>query len=312
MTEPSTNPDQVENVEQAFAAVDLGTQTALLLIAIDRGPNRPLEVVEDHAFAARLGEGLERGGALSPVAAERTLEILQTFGRRLELRGVRPERVRAVGTAVLRRASDGSAFAERVRDRIGLPLEVLSGDDEARLAHRAAIEVLPESDRGNAIVLDVGGGSSEAVFDGGGERRSLELGALSATDRFAPTELLAGVRAAVEAALPEGQAGAARGVWLGGAASNLACLERGIEAYDPRLAEGFEAETSSATRWAERLLSLDLEGRRDLPIEPDRADILPAGLALLGAISARLGLARAVVTGRGLRYALVRELAGSA
>lgn len=297
---------QVESLPDAYATIDLGTQTALLLIARAL-PDGSLDVVEDHAFAARLGAGLEVGGELSPSAADRTLEILENFARRLELRGVGRKRLRAVGTAVLRRARNAGAFVERVSRELDIDLEVLSGDEEARIGCEAALQVLPAELRDGAVVVDVGGGSSEVVLDGGRERYSLPLGALLATDRFAPGDLLAGIESEV-AALPAGSGEGRAAVFLGGAASNLACLERGIECYDPRLAEGFRLEGASGLGWARRLLELELELRRDLPIEPDRADILPAGLALLGAISTRIGLGQAVVTGRGLRYGLLSEL----
>ncbi len=307
---PSQTDHQVEDLPDAFAAIDLGTQTALLLIAVPR-PNGSLEVVEDHAFSARLGQGLEAGGKLLPEAADRTIEILATFARRLELRGVEPPRVRAAGTAVLRRASDGQAFLERVQKELGIALEILSGDEEARVGHAAAIEALPEAERDGAVVVDVGGGSSEVVLGAGSRRHSLPLGALLATDRFSQANLISEIER-VAAELPSAAAEGRSGVFLGGAASNLACLERKLESYDPRLAEGAWVTGAAGLDWARRLLDLETDRRRDLPIEPDRADILPAGLALLGAISARIGLEGAVVTGRGLRYGLLRELVAGA
>lgn len=303
---PSQTDHQVEDLPDAFAAIDLGTQTALLLIARPRADGS-LEVVEDHAFAARLGQGLEAGGRLLPEAADRTVEILSTFARRLELRGVEPSRVCAAGTAVLRRASDGATFVDRVQSELGIAFEILSGDEEARVGHAAAMEALPESERETAVVVDVGGGSSEVVIGAGAERHSLPLGALLATDRFGEEGLIEGIEQ-LAAQLPSGTGEGRSGVFLGGAASNLACLERELESYDPRLAEGFSVACAAGLTWARRLLALETDRRRDLPIEPDRADILPAGLALLGAISARIGLERAVVTGRGLRYGLLREL----
>jgi exopolyphosphatase/pppGpp-phosphohydrolase len=101
---------------------------------------------------------------------------------------------------------------------------------------------------------------------------------------------------------------------LGGTASNLACLELGLEVFDHRVAEGTEVPAGAALAWARRILELDEEERLDLPIEPDRAAILPAGLAALGAgLEEVAGAdARARVTGRGLRYGLGRELLGLA
>ena len=318
MTASDARAAQVPVVPGACAAIDLGTQTALCLIA-RRSDGGQLEAIEDHAFSARLGEGLERDGVLQDAAIERTLDVLRTFVRRCELRGVPADRVRAVGTAVLRRAADADRLLDRAAHELGLTIEVLSGEEEARLGHGAAALVLAPEDRARALIVDVGGGSTELAWDGGRERISLDVGAVVWTERYfgrgGRGPRLPGGRDAFAAALAqllEGfppRVGSDRQVvCLGGTASNLACLEQDLESFDARLAEGATVHAGRAVELAEELLAEDVEARMDRPIEPDRAEILPAGLWILGASLERIGARDARVTGKGLRYGVAREV----
>lgn len=301
---------------EPVAAVDLGTQTALMLVA--RVRDGELEVLEDHCFGCGLGRGQSADGELHPESVERTLEVLETFARRAGESGVPRERQRVVGTAVLRRARPVDRFLEAVRERTGWSLEVLDEAEEARLGWSAAVAAgaPPET-----CVIDVGGGSSECVTDAGRSRLSVPIGAVVLSERFLgldgrdPLEpggfdaLVAEARRRAAELPPTGGAGL---VLLGGTASNLACLELGLEVFDHRVAEGAEVPAGAALDWARRILEMDEEERLDLPIEPDRAAILPAGLAALGAVFERVAGpgAQARVTGRGLRYGLGRELLG--
>ena len=107
------------------AAVDLGTNSALLLVARVDGDGTLL-VVEDHCMTPRLGDGLWRTGTLDEAAVERTLEVLHHFADRLQRQGVAQGRQRVVATAVLRKARDAREFVARVKESCGLDLEILS------------------------------------------------------------------------------------------------------------------------------------------------------------------------------------------
>src|SRR4029079_8718010 len=122
--------------EQLAAAIDLGTNTVLLLVARPAGSG--LEVVLDECHTPRLGAGVAARKTLDPAARERTIQVLAHFARKLESLGVARERTRVVGTAVLRRASDAPECVAAVRARVGLDVEILSGEEEARLGALAA------------------------------------------------------------------------------------------------------------------------------------------------------------------------------
>jgi len=293
----------------AWAALDVGTNTVLLLVA-RAGERGALEVLEDHCSTPRLGEGLARSGAIAPAAAERALAALELFARRLSELGLPRARTRAVGTAVLRRARNAAQFVGRVRARTGLSIEVLGEDEEAELAHLA---VAGELAGARAAIVDVGGGSTEFSSADGGLRLSIPVGAVVLSESFPAAAdfpgLLAAARAAASA-LPERGAAAEACVLLGGTAVNLAALARGLERFDPERAEGGPVSAALALHWARELAAMPLERRLELPLEPERAAILPAGLACAAAALERVAPASVRASGRGLRFGVVRRLCG--
>jgi exopolyphosphatase / guanosine-5'-triphosphate,3'-diphosphate pyrophosphatase len=293
------------------AAIDIGTNTILCLVA-RRAADGGLEVLDDQCATARLG-----AGRLDDAAIERALGVLQRQLARAEDLGV--SRVRAVGTAVLRRATDAQGFLDACRERLGLEVEVLPEAEEARVGYLAVID--GNTGAGNTVVVDVGGGSTEVVTDAGERCLSAPIGAVSLTERYlgldgsAPSRpgglgaLAAEIARACEV-FPVGAAARAPVVLLGGSACNLACLELAPPAFDHELAEGAELRSGAAAYWAEQLARTPLNQRAVLPIEADRAEILPAGLACIAGVLARLGAGQARVSGRGLRYGVARGLLG--
>ena len=293
---------------ELWAAVDVGTNTVLLLVARpERGGG--LEVHEETCRTPRLGEGLAQRGRLGGEASLRALGVLREYAGRLRQLGVPPGRTRVVATAALRRAQDAREFVQRVQAECGLVLEVIGEEEEAALAHLA---VAGEPGAAPAAVLDVGGGSTEYTRADGSLRRSAPVGAVVLSERFgADAAGFAGLLEAARAAcavFPESDASGEALVLLGGSAVNLAAREGGFERFDPRRAEGRAIDAASAGRWAADLAALPLEQRLRLPIERERASILPAGLACAAAALERVRPASVRVSGRGLRYGVLRDL----
>ncbi len=310
------------------AALDLGTNTFLALVA-EVDARRELRAVHDAYRTPRLGEGLARTGRIGELAMERGIAALRELLEGVRANGVAaPERVRAVGTAVFRRAANAAEFVERARRECGLAIEVVSGEREGELSFAAAaaavrgsghdVQVTPSDVR----VIDVGGGSTELAWAGGEQRVSAPVGAVVLSERHLQGTDAAWSDAAwraAEAEVAEALATAAAGrvlpppssgvtVALGGTAANLAALEMGWSAFDAVRTEGRAVTAAGARQWAERLRVLDSAGRRRFPVEPDRASILPAGLVCLAAALERLGASRATASGRGLRYGLAWKM----
>jgi len=296
------------------AVVDLGTNSALLIVG--EAVDGELVVVEEHGATPRLGEGLARTGALNEEAITRTMEVLRHFVERMDINGVASDLRRFTGTAVLRRAEDAARIIERAAEELGVVLEVLPEQEEARLSHRAA--ALLEDSR-DVVVVDVGGGSTELAWDGGEGRSSIPIGAVVLTETWlglggrAPVEgggwdaLLSAIQEAARE-LPAGVGAGRDCVLVGGAAVNMACLDQDLPSFDVRLAEGREVRGDEVARWSEELAAMDLMSRLELPIEPGRAEILPAGLACFAAVMSQVQADSGRVTTRGLRHGLLLEL----
>jgi exopolyphosphatase/guanosine-5'-triphosphate,3'-diphosphate pyrophosphatase len=150
-----------------LATVDIGTNTALLLVARVL-PDGTLELVDERAEITRLGRGIGAGGALGQEGIARTLAALREYAivaRRHQAK------IAAIGTEALRRAPNAAAFLEPAAEILGAPIEVIDGAREAALTFRAVADAFPSALAGALTVVDIGGGSTEIVIATGGSDR---------------------------------------------------------------------------------------------------------------------------------------------
>ena len=299
------------------AVIDVGSNSVLLLTVAVDGSGRA-RAIDEALATTRLGAGLARGGRLDAAARARTHEAVVAFAARARAEGV--TRMWAFGTAAMREAADGSAFARDLEAAVGIPVEVLPGESEARLAYAAVAHGLGIDD-GATLVADVGGRTTELTL-GRGERvavaESLPLGALALTeaslrgDPPASAEvrrLIEGVDGALAAsALPHrGAAEGARLVASGGTATALAAIDLGLRAYDGRRVHGHVLTRGALEGLVARLLALSAAARSSLAgLDADRAAILPAGTIVLGRIAAATDTATVTVSDHGVRHAYLR------
>jgi exopolyphosphatase/guanosine-5'-triphosphate,3'-diphosphate pyrophosphatase len=162
------------------AAIDLGTNTALLLI-IEISSSGEEEVVEDRSTVVRLGKGVDQTKLLDPEAMERTLECLKGYSETVKARGLHPSEVVAVTTATARDAKNGSEFFQQVLAETGFRFRTLTGEEEARASFLGGL--LPGMNVEESVVFDLGGGSLEfQTANAAGV--SLQLGSVRFTERF--------------------------------------------------------------------------------------------------------------------------------
>jgi len=299
------------------AVLDVGSNSVLLLTAA-LGADGRLRAVDAALETTRLGAGLADGGRLDPAARGRTRDAVVAFAARARARGA--GRIWAFATGAARRAADGGDFAAETAGAAGCPLEVLSGEREARLAYAAVAAGLDV--RGWLLVADVGGATTELTLGEGAridEAASLALGALALTERWAAgdgdghcAQAVETVRAAavdaVLAGTPLSGRARARGATLaasGGTATALAAVDLGLAAYDPARVHGHVLA-------AGRLGALAARGRtRAGVLDHGRARILPAGALVLARVAAAAGAERVLVSDHAVRHAyLLERLAG--
>ncbi len=298
-----------------LAAIDCGTNTAMLLVADVVQSARPrLRPVADFLEMPRLGQDLDRTGRLHPDAISRTLAAIE---RQIErARSLSVDRLIAVGTESLRAASNSDEFLAALAET-GVELRVISGDDEARLSFLSVSESLPVPTGGRRSVLDIGGGSTELIVGGSRPERwaSVKIGSVRLHERFIrndpPTEAeTAAVIATIDAELaklpqPEGEL-----VALAGTATTVAALHLGMRSYDGSKVDGLRIPTARVRELIVELGRLSVAQRSQLSgLDPRRADVIYAGALILLRTAERAGVADVVVSDRGVRFGVLEELA---
>src|SRR5688572_24763567 len=141
-----------------YAALDLGTNNCRLLVA--RATRDSFRVVDAFSRIIRLGEGVSSSGVLSEAAIARAVDALRVCRNKIRNRGA--TRARLIATEACRAAGNGNEFLARVRDEVGIDLEIVDRETEARLAATGCTPLVDPMSKG-VILFDIGGGSSELV-----------------------------------------------------------------------------------------------------------------------------------------------------
>lgn len=296
------------------AGIDIGTNTILLLIA-EVGDGR-LEVIEDHVTVVRLGQGVDQNRAFHPDALERARACFANYQSILKkYPGIE---IRAVATSGSRDAKNSAAFFREVEEKYGIPVRVISGEEEALLSFRGAIAPESTEDPSRLAVLDIGGGSSEIVGLEGDKlfRFSFDMGCVRLSERFlkhdpARPEEVAALRAFVAAEMTQQKniLEKVRGKTLlgvAGTATYLASASLGLSRFDPARVDGHIVSREDVSRLLAEFLPLTSAQRLGLGgMDRGRADVIVAGALILEAILEECNLPSFRASVRGLRYGAV-------
>ncbi len=297
-----------------FAVLDVGTNSVKFHVGELEADGTWLTVA-DRAEVTRLGEGLDETGRLGAEPIARTVEAIAGMAAEAEQAGV--EAIAAVGTAGMRIASNSDQLVDAVRARCEIEIEVIPGEEEARLAYLAATSGLGLTS-GSLVVFDTGGGSSQFTFGAPGridEQFSVNVGAARFTERFGldgrvGEETVAAARAAIAADLArlDGRPSPDLLVGLGGAITNMAAVKHGLERYDPDVVQGTELDTAEIDRQIELYRTRSADERREIEgLQPKRAEVILAGACIVRTVLDKLGRDSLVVSDRGLRHGLIVE-----
>ncbi|MGI8945527.1 MAG: Ppx/GppA phosphatase family protein [Thermoleophilaceae bacterium] len=281
----------MESGGQRIAVADLGTNSTRLLVAeLDR--SGALTELARRTEVTRLGEGVDTTATLSGDAIERVLVTLEAYRTLAEDHGATS--AIAVATSAVRDADNGEELARLVRERAGFDIRTISGEEEARLTFLGASSARPGT--GAALVIDIGGGSTEYVVGLPGEAPSFHvstrLGSVRHTERHlgsdppAKDELEALAASAGEiaaAGVPvEIREQTEVGIAVAGTATSLAAIDQGLEPYDPRRVHGHRLTLAACERMLAMLAASDLQRRREVPgLHSDRAPTIVAGAVIL-------------------------------
>lgn len=285
--------------------IDIGSNSIRLVIY--DGPARIPAALFNEKVMAGLGKGVSRDGVLDSEAMERALASLARFQRLAEQMGV--PHPRTVATAAVREAANGEMFIDRVLD-LGLPVELLSGDDEARMAGLGVIASIPQA---NGIVGDLGGGSLELARVVDGEVRetsSFPLGVLriGAVKQRGPRALGALVARSLE---KSGWAGKGAGLpfyMVGGSWRSLARLDMHLTDYPLPIVHHYWMPPENAQHLVRVLARLDRKRLRDVVgLSGARIPTLSHAASLLSHVVRHLGSSELIVSAYGLREGLLYD-----
>ncbi|HYR34966.1 MAG TPA: exopolyphosphatase [Burkholderiales bacterium] len=299
--------------QETLAAVDLGSNSFHLEIGrvVDR-QIYPLDAVRE---VVRLGGGLTAEKRIDRATQAAALEALAKFAERL--RGFPRQGVRAVGTNALRVAKNAPQFLREARAVLGFPIEVISGREEARLIYLGVAHSLPVSAQ-RRLVVDVGGGSTEFIIGTGLEPQlteSLYMGCLSYSLKFFPDGKIDKSRMkAAELAARQELAGIVHAYRAAGWEEAVGSSGT-VRSMENILRENGFAEEGLTREGLERLRSALIKHEKADPdriagLRPNRAPVLPGGLAIMNAVMEELGIEALKVSEGALRHGVLYDLLG--
>lgn len=306
-----------------LAALDLGTNNCRLLVARPQADG--FEVIDSFSRIVRLGEGLAASGWLRERAMARTIAALRVCARIMSRHGVQD--ARCVATEACRRAANGPAFLDRVRRATGIELEILDHEQEALLALLGCLPLI-ERGAGPALVVDIGGGSTEILWlDDGGPRAlgplsvSLPLGVVALSESFTSEPdtatfeaMVQYVRTAIDRVpgIPlADERPPVQLVGTSGTITTLAAVHLNLRRYDRRKIDGLVLDRDAIRRVSERLRGMTNAARAAHPcIGSGRADLVVAGCAILEAVLRTWPATVLRVADRGLREGILHGLMG--
>ena len=303
------------------AAIDLGTNTVRLLVA-DVAPRAAAwRTVLAEQRVTRLGEGFRSTGTLGDAAAARTAATVAEYVAHARAAGA--TRMVIAATSAVRDAANGQAFVRELERTTGVDVRVVSGEDEARLTLAGIVAGLGRLP-GVVLAFDIGGGSTEYIVARDGAlvaASSLPLGVVPLAERFPFPDavdparyatLCTDVDAQLARELPSTIASVGIDTLIGtaGTVTTLAALDLGLDAYDAARVHGHVLTRAAIERQRARLAALDVAGRAALPcLEPGRADLIIAGVAIVQATLDRWRRDALLVSDWSLREGLLAKVA---
>jgi exopolyphosphatase/guanosine-5'-triphosphate,3'-diphosphate pyrophosphatase len=306
---------------ERIAAIDVGSNSVRLLVA-EYDPGSGLTVIDELKDQPRLAAGLASTGCLNEAAMDRAIQTLGRMREVCQRRSV--QRIAAVATAAVREAENGPWFVRRVRQELDIPLRIIDAETEAALSYRSVAHHFPLAGE-RTLVADIGGGSLELIgaVDGLVELTlSLPLGAVRLTELHLPgdrsiqrelTALRKYVRKQLKRGISSREWAAAAVIGSGGTFTTLGRVTQARRGLPPGdTVHGVSVETGEVERLLDWLASRSPEQRRQVPgLNPERADIILAGLAVTAELLDWVRTRSITVSAFGLREGLLLEMAGA-
>ncbi len=294
------------------AAIDIGTNTILLLIA-DVEADGSISMIRDEQVIARLGKGVDANRQISGETLERARSYLSSYKEMIDAAGV--QRVIAAGTSFLRDARNQKEFVEFIRNKLGIEVRILSGEEEANLTYQGSVSEFRTNEQQHFAVLDIGGGSTELTLGINEEvhqHTSIDVGSVRITERFLRVsppspDSLAEARQFIKNSLsvvPQPHR-PTRFIGVAGTLTTLAAIDLRLKHYDRTTVTGHVLSYETINSIFEELKGKSIDEIRSYPqILAGRSDILLAGVLILLEVLRATRMDSITVSDSGLRFGL--------
>jgi len=298
---------------EKIGIIDLGSNSARLVI-VNMFEEGYFMVVDELKESVRLGQDMERDGFLKPQRVAETVKALRMFKRLCDASGV--NRIIAVATEAVRRAKNQRSFLDEIQTSCSIKLRVLTAEEEATFVYRGVINTM---DIPKGIILEIGGGCTKIVYY---NRRNMlnyatiPFGAVTLTDRFAGENLTPEQQAEkmeeffaerlneidwLNELDPDTQM-----IGVGGSFRNFFKIYKMMHKYPLDTVHNFTVQTEDFYPVYDTIKVLDLDKKKKIRgLSAERADILPAALAIIKAFIAKLGFEKFTISGSGLREGIM-------
>jgi exopolyphosphatase/guanosine-5'-triphosphate,3'-diphosphate pyrophosphatase len=296
--------------QSSYAAIDIGTNTILMLIG-RRDSQGAQHIVQDMHSIARLGQNVDKSRTIQPEAVERAAAILQEYRQLIEKYNVTS--VKAVATSALRDASNGASIALQLSQVLGWPVEIISGSQEAALCFLGSTE-----NDAPVTILDIGGGSTEFISGSHHQidwRTSIDIGAVRLTERYFHAfpvdeetlhQATLYIRQQLNQHIPHSLFPITA---VAGTPTSLASVAQGLKEYTPQDIHGYKLSSIIIEFMMRQFFSSTMEEILLIDgINPKRADILPAGTLILSEVLKHCSQNYCTVSIKGLRYGILKSM----
>ncbi|MCI0495449.1 Ppx/GppA family phosphatase [candidate division KSB1 bacterium] len=300
-----------------YAVMDIGTNAIKFHIA-EKNPGEKWKTIHDRADVTRLGEGLNRTGKINPEAMERNISVI---GEMIEIACQNDvNQIFAIGTMALRTATNANDFIDHIKNKFGISIEIISGDEEARLSFLAVDSSL-DIRYGNFLIFDIGGGSTEFISGNDGkiqQKISFNIGVVRLTEDILTSDPVAQheCKAVNETIQNEFSAIAVMNpvdklIGVGATLTTLGAMKMEMPDYDPDVIHGTKLSFTDVAGLLSLLQSKTIaERKRIIGLEPRRADVILAGAMIVWNIMKKINAAEVIISDRGVRHGFLIDRFG--
>jgi exopolyphosphatase / guanosine-5'-triphosphate,3'-diphosphate pyrophosphatase len=301
-------------IAHRLAAIDIGSNSVRLMVAEPiRGGN--YRILDEEREPTRLGRELSSTGKLAPEAVEQTLAALRRFKQISD--GFQVDELRTIATCAVREANNGKEFCRRAKQELGIDIDVISADREARLAFYSVERAFDLAGK-NVVVADIGGGSTELILASGNAIEAIfttPLGAVRLTEMYGNSgsadeaqydKMVKAVDQQLRRLLPKPYFAPHLLIGSGGTFTNLAEMIMATKGQNNLPLRGYSVSHAELSHLLDRLRKMPVKLRRSVPgLSPDRADIIVAGLTVIDRLMRHFRVNLLQVHSRGVRDGLI-------